>query len=137
MTKVPRGLRALALIPGALALAAFAGAEARSLRPVPSRSLIHIAPDDVVPDRIELPGDEGFRFVNDAPRTARVVFDRGVAGSVDCQGAGGATGRRSNYLVETGESLRCRAAAGKVKYTVYRENGEGRLVETRGEVRLR
>lgn len=128
---------ALVLAICSLGVATAAASEATTLRPAPARAMIRIAPEALSPDaaRVESGGD--FRFLNEGTRRARVIFDKKAVRKVDCTSPTGDTGRRGQYLVESGATLDCHTDARSVKYTVYRQNGEGRLVASEGMVRLR
>ena len=98
--------------------------------------MIRIASEAISPDTVRVEKGGNFRFLNEGTRRARVIFDRKAVRKVDCSTPTGETGRRGQYVVEPGHSLDCHADARSVNYTVFRENGKGRLVETEGKVTL-
>lgn len=109
-----------------------AAAQGRLAAPLPA--LIRIAPGSVSPGEVRIGSETGFAFVNESERSARVVFDRDSARRIRCE-AGAETGRRGQFLLEPGSSLRCSSGGRDARYTVYRTTAHG-VQSTRGRVRV-
>lgn len=117
------------------ALAAVTPLSAAHAQAVSAGATVQIAGAALLPERLDLAGNQRLVFRNDSSSFARVELDLAHGDGIVCASDGEQPVRGRKFVVAIGASLACEAPQAGVDYRVFRSSGSG-VVESEGRIEV-
>lgn len=105
-----------------------------AIRPGPGAT-VQIAGAALLPERLDLAGNQRLVFRNDSASYARVELDLARGEGIVCSSDGDQPVRGRKFVVAIGASLECEAPLAAVDYRVFRNSGSG-VIESEGRIEV-
>lgn len=105
-----------------------------AVQPAPGAT-VQIAGAALLPERLDLAGNQRVVFRNDSSSYARVELDLARGEGIVCTSDGEQPVRGRKFVVAIGASLECEAPLAAVDYRVFRNSGSG-VIESEGRIEV-